>query len=216
MGEESTGLPKRILVEWQPTKHQVGARLQMSCSETWGQQQFPWGGWFLPLRLERSFLDVANKSAYHAASKDMYVKGIQRGQGSPQVSNLTGWGYKAKEHPSEGGGGHAREQGQPWEVTAFWAALVAFHLSCSGGGQRWFKTKKSLVGAEFQNTWSSNVYRGDSLKARVLLMIDFQEAAFVGTEFLPAFQSLTFKYFFDISRAKVKNWPHGVHTLNME
>ena len=90
-------------------------------------------------------------------------------------------------------------------------------MSCSGGGQRWFKTKKSLVGAEFQNTWSSKVYRGDSsLKGKVLLMFDFQEAAFVGTEFLPTFQSLTFKYFFNISRSKVKNRPYGVHTLNME
>jgi len=158
------------------------------------------------------------KSAYHEASKDKYVKGIQRGQGSPQVSNhRTVLQGRVKKRLSEGGGGYAREQGQPWEVTGFWAALVAFHLSCSAGEQRRFKTKKSLIGAEFQNTWSSKVYRGDnSLKAKVLLMFDFSRGSLVGTEFLPAFQSLTFKYFFDISRSKVKNWPHWVHTLNME
>ena len=54
------------------------------------------------------------KSAYHTASKDTYVKGIPRGQGSPQVNNhrMVPQG-RVKKRLSEGGGGYAGSKASP-------------------------------------------------------------------------------------------------------
>lgn len=103
-------------------------------------------GLVLNLQLEMALLDWRMKSAYHASSG--YVKASKEAERVSRsiitCKGLSEAGWSAVEVDLVGSDADI-------ELTGSWAALIVFFCPVSGGGQREFETKKSLLSSESQN-----------------------------------------------------------------